>query len=72
VAGIDIGGSVGAGFGHKFMVTNGNATSYIGSVGAIPPESFLPANVYQWGMFTYVQADPASGRQFEVINYWVE
>jgi hypothetical protein len=72
VAGIDIGGSVGAGFGHTFMVTNGNTTSYIGSVGAIPPESFLPANVYQWGMFTYVQADPASGRQFEVINYWVE
>ena len=60
------------GLGNTLKVTNGDTTSYSGSVGAIPPEKFVPPNPYQWGMFTYVETDAASGQQFEVVNYWVE
>jgi len=63
--------SVGASGFRTLTVSKGSATSYIGSVGSIEGNSYA-ANQYQFGLFTYLQADPRTGREFEVINYWVQ
>jgi hypothetical protein len=63
--------SVGASTESTFRVTSGHATTYTGTVGSIDAADFA-ANRYSFGLFTYVQRDPATGRQFEVLNYWTE
>jgi hypothetical protein len=40
-------------------------------VGSIGPDDF-GTNQYEFGLFSYLQADPATHREFHVINYWVE
>ena len=52
-------------------MTHGEGSAYEGSVGSIDAANFA-AQQYRFGLFTYLQADPASGREFEVVNYWVE
>ena len=52
-------------------MTSGSSTTYTGAVGAIDAADFA-ANRYSFGLFTYVHRDPASGREFEVLNYWTE
>ncbi len=63
--------SVGASVQDSLTVTSGTETSYTGSIGAIGTDDFA-ANLYSYGLFTYVQPDAATGQQFEVVNYWVE
>lgn len=41
------------------------------TVGAIEAVDFA-AHRYSFGLFTYVRRDPATGREFEVLDYWVE
>jgi hypothetical protein len=66
--GVTIGVSVGA----SLRVTSGRSTTYTGVVGAIAEPDFIPANTYSFGLFTYVYRDPASGREVEILDYWVE
>ncbi|MBX3463978.1 MAG: hypothetical protein KF830_12470 [Planctomycetes bacterium] len=54
-----------------WRVTSGSSTSYTGVVGAIDAANFA-ANRYEFGLFTYVQRDQTTGRQFQVLNYWVQ
>ena len=63
--------NIGIGTTHSLNVSKGKATTYGGIVGSIDAENFA-ANQYSFGLFTYLQADPVSGAEFEVINYWVE
>lgn len=63
--------NIGFGGSHNLNVSKGEATSYVGAVGSIDEENFAQ-NQYSFGLFTYLQADPVSGAEFEVINYWVE
>ena len=55
----------------SFKLSHGEGTIYEGSVGSIDAANFA-AQQYRFGLFTYLQADPDTGREFEVINYWVE
>ena len=66
-----VGGSVGASVGAEFRITSGMSTTYTGVVGAIDADDFS-ANQYSFGLFTYVHRDARTGREFEVLNYWVE
>ncbi|MEZ5962252.1 MAG: VCBS repeat-containing protein [Planctomycetota bacterium] len=52
-------------------LTRGSGTSYVGVVGSIDAKNYVD-NQYRFGLFTYLQGDPGSGLEFEVINYWVE
>jgi hypothetical protein len=63
--------AVGGGLTHSTNITRGESTTYVGTVGGIDADNFAD-NQYRLGMFTYLQADPESGQEFEVINYWVE
>jgi hypothetical protein len=54
----------------SFKMTHGEGSVYEGSVGSIDAANFA-AQQYRFGLFTYLQAD-SIGREFEVINYWVE
>lgn len=63
--------SVGASTEHTLQVTSGTETSYTGVVSSIDAEHFAD-NVYSFGLFTYVFDQPATDRQFQVVNYWVE
>ena len=63
--------SVGASVGSSLTVTSGADTSYTGSIGSIDAADFA-GNQYSFGLFTYVQRDPTTGQEFEVMNYWVE
>jgi hypothetical protein len=65
--GITIGSSVSAGI----SFSSGQSTTYAGVVGSIDAAHY-ESNQYQFGLFTYPQLDSGSGRQFEVINYWVQ
>jgi hypothetical protein len=67
VAGFQFGG----GLSHTTTVSHGSSTSYVGTVGSIDAAHFATEK-YRFGMFTYLQGDPVSGQEFEVINYWVE
>lgn len=66
---------VGANFGFEaeasFALTAGTSTTYAGTVGNLSAARF-GADQYKFGLFTYRHIDPASGQQFEIINYWVE
>jgi hypothetical protein len=68
--GVISGFSVGAGMGRSLSVTKGMESAYTGSVGNLDEASFVE-NGYAFGLFAYVYEDPASGRQFEVLHYWV-
>jgi hypothetical protein len=70
-AGVLVGGSVGASQSDSIMVTSGSETTYQASVGAIDAANHASAG-YSFGLFTYVQRDPVTGQDFEVIQYWVE
>ncbi|MDH3346000.1 MAG: hypothetical protein OEL75_02330, partial [Kiritimatiellaceae bacterium] len=63
--------AVGGGLSHSTNITRGQSTTYVGTVGSIGAEHFA-SEQYRFGMFTYLQGDPVSGQEFEVINYWVE
>jgi len=63
--------AVGGGVSHSTKITHGQQTSYAGTVGSIDSAHFENEQ-YRFGMFTYLQGDPHSGQEFEVINYWVE
>jgi hypothetical protein len=63
--------TVGASAEDAFRVTSGQETTYTGVVGAIDAAHFA-ANQYSFGLFTYVYRVPGSGREFEVLNYWIE
>ena len=52
-------------------MTRGEGSSYVGTVGSIDAKNFA-SRQYRFGLFTYLYADPDTGREFEVINYWVE
>jgi hypothetical protein len=63
--------SVGTELSASLRITYGVATIYSGTVSNIDAENFA-ANAYSFGLFSYVYTDPASGQQFQVLNYWVE
>ena len=63
--------AVGGGVSHSTNISRGQSTTYVGTVGSIDAANF-PTSQYRFGMFTYLQGDPQSGQEFEVINYWVE
>lgn len=70
--GVKVGGvAVGGGLSHSTNISRGQSTSYVGTVGGIDADNFADKQ-YRFGMFTYLQGDPGSGQEFEVINYWVE
>jgi len=66
---------VGASFGLStewgFNMNFGSGVSYVGTVGSIPADQ-IAENDYSFGLFSYLQSDPDSGKEFQVINYWVE
>lgn len=69
--GVVAGFAVGGGLSHSTTISRGQSTSYVGTVGSIDAEHFADEQ-YRFGMFTYLQGDPTSGQEFEVINFWVE
>jgi hypothetical protein len=70
-AGLSVGFQFGGGVATSTKVSRTNGSSYEGVIGSIDAEHFLD-NQYRFGLFTYLQSDPGSGLEFEVINYWVE
>lgn len=71
-AGIQVGGfALGGGLSHSTQISHGERTTYVGTVGSIDAAHFAQEG-YRFGLFTYLQGDPVSGQEFEVINYWVE
>ena len=52
--------------------SHGTSMHYTGGVGNFADGNDYAAHSYGYGMFTYIYEDPASGQQFEVIDYWVE
>lgn len=71
IYGFLVGFQVGGGASFSTSITRSEGKAYVGSVGSISDRDFND-NQYAFGMFTYLQADPNSGHEFEVINYWVE
>ena len=63
--------SVGAGEERSLRINHGKESSYVGSVTNLS-EAELAKHGYQFGLFTYVYEEPDSGRQLEVVHYWVE
>ncbi|ACY17513.1 hypothetical protein [Haliangium ochraceum] len=63
--------SVGVGSDSSLSISHGSDSSYVGTVGNLPAENFSEYG-YSFGLYTYVYEDPGSGRQFEVVDYWVE
>jgi len=58
--------------GHQLLtVSKGSSTSYYGNIGSIDAAHYAN-NQYQFGLFTYLEANPETGEEFEVINYWVQ
>lgn len=55
----------------SLQILHGKESTYTGTVANFPSDTFA-SNDYDWGLFTYVMDDHASGQQFEIINYWVE
>ena len=66
-----VGFSVGVEATASLRLAYGTATIYGGTVSNIDAEHFTD-NRYSFGLFSYVYTDPPSGRQFQVLNYWVE
>ena len=71
ISGIFVGAAFGGGVSQSTTISRGESTSYVGTAGGIDAEHFAD-HQYRFGMFTYLQGDPGSGQEFEVINYWVE
>ena len=63
--------TVGTSVGNSLSITAGESTSYTGTVGAIDEDHFAEER-FDFGLFTYVYTDPLTGREFEVLDYWVE
>ncbi len=66
-----LGFEVGGASSTSTMIQRTTTTSYVGTVGSIDDDNFRD-NQYRFGLFTYLQADPDSSHEFEVVNYWVE
>ena len=66
-----VGASLGLSTEWGFNMSFGSGTSYVGTVGSIPADQ-IAENDYSFGLFTYLQSDPTSGKEFQVVNYWVE
>ncbi|MEL6347370.1 MAG: FG-GAP-like repeat-containing protein [Myxococcota bacterium] len=62
---------VGAEAGTGLSVLRGSQTTASGAVADIPEENHA-ANEYDWGLFTYLHVDEATGQQIDVIQYWVD
>jgi len=69
--GVMAGFSVGISADASLSVTTGTSTTYSGTVGSIDAEHFAD-HFYEYGLYTYVQADPATKQKFEVLNWWVQ
>jgi len=66
-----IGGvSVGAGREKTVTITHGEATTYEGVVGSIADADEWAAWQYDFGLVVHTHREP--GRQFEVLEYWVD
>ncbi|MDF1837958.1 MAG: hypothetical protein P1V35_08820 [Planctomycetota bacterium] len=52
-------------------ITSGSSTTYTGSVGTLDAANHAD-HAFQFGIFTYVQTDPTTGQDFEVVQYWVQ
>ena len=63
--------SVGTELTASLRIAYGTATIYGGTVSNIDADNFAN-NAYSFGLFSYVYTDPASQKQFQVLNYWVE
>jgi hypothetical protein len=61
--------SIGLSAERTLQVSHGDSTLYATSVGSIPAE-FYADNQYQFGVFAYITA--VEGKEFEVVNIWVE
>lgn len=71
-AGVIVAGfSIGISNETSLQISHGSESTYGGAVANFPSAQFA-ANSYDWGLFTYVVDDHASGQHFEVINYWVD
>jgi hypothetical protein len=84
---VKVGVSGGISLGGFFEYSLSTTTTFSGTVGAIPGETFA-ANQYSWGIFAYQQIlfDPADNvinrntglsetrpkQNYTVVNYWVE
>lgn len=64
-----VGWSAGQSESDSLMVTSGEATTYRGTVPSLDAEGFED-RFYSFGLFTYVKGH--RGREFQVLNYWVE
>ena len=69
--GVLVGFSIGVSNETSLQISHGSESTYGGTVANLPSTEFA-ANGYDWGLFTYVMDDHASGQQFEVINFWVD
>ena len=70
-SGVIAGFSVGVSSESSLQIRHGKESSYTGTVANLP-DIYFAANAYDWGLFTYVMDDHASGQKFEILNYWVE
>jgi hypothetical protein len=62
-----LGVSVGYGQEHSISFSNGQESTYTGTVGNLDEKNFA-SNRYSFGLFTYVVE--RNGQQFETLNYW--
>lgn len=69
--GLLLGLSFGASESNSVVVTSGSETTYQASVGSIDAANHSSAG-YSFGLFTYVERDPVTGQDYEVVQYWVE
>ena len=67
VAGVSFGASVT----DTVRITSGSSTTYRASVGTLNAANHA-ANGFSFGLFTYVETDPTTGQEFDVVQYWVE
>jgi len=71
-AGVIVAGfSIGISNETSLQISHGSESTYGGAVANLPSTEFA-ANSYDWGLFTYVMDDHASGQKFEIINFWVD
>ena len=71
-AGVIVAGfSIGISNETSLQISHGSESTYSGAVANLPSTEFA-ANSYDWGLFTYVMDDHASGQKFEIINFWVD
>lgn len=62
--------SIGGGYESSLQVVHGTDTSYAGTVSCLANDKFTAANVYKFGLMSYIHDAPE--QSFEVVNYWVE